>query len=62
MHVQGMAKINVCAQNVCTTIDVAISSKLKESMLISCDDLHKLHVIAADFPNTVLAIKKQSRS
>ena len=38
------------------TLQVAVSSKLKETMLISCDDLHKLRVIPADFPNTVLAV------
>ena len=39
------------------TLPVAVSSELKETMLISCDDLRKLRVIPADFPNTVLTVK-----
>ena len=37
---------------------MAVSSELKENMLISCDDLRKLRVIPADFPNTVLAVNQ----
>ena len=55
MHVEGMANIRVCANNIQATLNVAISSELRENMLISCDDLRKLRVIPADFPNTVLA-------
>ena len=54
MHVEGMANICVCANNIQATLQVAVSSKLKETMLISCDDLRKLRVIPADFPNAVL--------
>ena len=54
---EGMAKIHICAQDVQATLNVAVSSELKESMLISCDDLCKLRVIPADFPNTVLVVK-----
>ena len=56
MHVEGMANIRVCANNIQATLNVAISSELRENMLISCDDLRKLRVIPADFPNTVLAV------
>ena len=45
MHVEGMANIRVCANNIQATLRVAVSSELKETMLISCDDLRKLHVI-----------------
>ena len=45
MHVKGMAKINVCMQNISATLNVADSSNLNESMLISCDDFHKLRII-----------------
>ena len=51
MHVEGMANIHVCANNIQATLQVAVSSELKETMLISCDDLWKLRVIPADFPN-----------
>ena len=47
---EGMANIHVCKQNVQATLQVAVRSELKETMLISCDDLHKLHVIPADLP------------
>ena len=57
MHVEGMVKINVCVQDVQATLNVAVSSEFKESMLINCDDLRKLHIIPAYFPNTVLAVK-----
>ena len=30
---------------------------MKETMLISCDDLRKLCVIPADFPNAVLSVR-----
>ena len=49
MHVEGMPKTNLCAQSILTTLNVAVSSDLKESMLISCDDLCKHRVIPADF-------------
>ena len=48
MHVEGMA--NIHANNIQATLQVAVSSELKETMLISCDDLCKLRVIPADFP------------
>ena len=51
-----MVNICVCAQNVQAT-QVAMSSELKETMLISCDNQHKLRVILADFPNALLSIK-----
>ena len=54
MHVEGMANIRVCANNIQATLQVAVSSELKETMLISCDDVHKLRVIPADFPNAIL--------
>ena len=60
MHVEGMANIRVCANNIKATLQVAVSSELKETMLISCDDLHKLRVIPADFPNTVLIVKSSN--
>ena len=50
MHVEGMANIHLCANNIQATLQVAVSSELKETMLISCDDLCKLRVIPADFP------------
>ena len=56
MHVEGMANIRVCANNIQATLRVAVSSELKETMLISCDDLRKLRVIPADFPNAVLLV------
>ena len=58
MHVEGMANIRVCANNIQATLQVAVSSELKETMLISCDDLRKLRVIPTDFPNTVLTVKQ----
>ena len=58
MHVQGMANIRVCTNNIQATQKVAVSSELKETMLISCDDLSKLRLIPADFPNTVLSIRQ----
>ena len=58
MHVEGMANIRVCANNIQATLQVAVSSELKETMLISCDDLRKLCVIPADFPNVVLTVKQ----
>ena len=58
MHVEGMANIHVCANNIQATLKVAVSSELKETMLISCDNLRKLHVIPADFPNAVLSVKQ----
>ena len=57
MHVEDMANIRVCANNIQATLPVAVSSELKETMLISCDDLRKLRVIPADFPNAVLTVK-----
>ena len=60
MHVEGMANIRVCANNIQATLRVAVSSELKENMLISCDDLRKLRVIPADFPNAVLAVQPVS--
>ena len=56
MHVEGMANIRVCANNIQATLNVAVSSELKEAMLISCDDLRKLRVIPVDFPKAVLAV------
>ena len=50
MHVEGLAKVNVCVQNVCAALNVAVSSDLKESLLIRCGNLCKLHFIPADFP------------
>ena len=38
-----------------------MSSELKENMLISCDDLRKLRVIPADFPNAVLAVQQSNK-
>ena len=61
MHVEGMANIRVCANNIQATLRVAVSSELKENMLISCDDLRKLSVIPADFPNTVLAVNQTNQ-
>ena len=61
MHVQGMANIRVCANNIQATLHVAVSSKLKETMLISCDNLRKLRVIPADFPNAVLTVKSPTQ-
>ena len=61
MHVEGMANIHVCANNIQATLKVAVSSELKETMLISCDDLCKLHVIQADFPNAVLTVKQPNQ-
>ena len=58
MHVEGMANIRVCANNIQATLKVAVSSELKETLLISCDNLRKLHVIPADFPNAVLSVKQ----
>ena len=58
MHVEGMANIRVCANNIQATLKVAVSSELKETMLISCDNLRKLRVIPADFPNAVLLVKQ----
>ena len=58
MHVEGMANNRVCANSIQATLKVAVSSELKETMLISCDDLRKLRVIPADFPNAVLSIKQ----
>ena len=57
MHVEGMANIRVCANNIQTTLQVAVSSKLKETMLFSYDDLRKLCVIPADIPKAVLSVK-----
>ena len=57
MHVEGMVNIRVCANNIQATLQVAVSSELKETMLISCDDLRKLRVIPADFPNAILTMK-----
>ena len=57
-----MANIRVCANNIQATLNVAISSELRENMLISCDDLRKLRVIPADFPNTVLAVTQPDKT
>ena len=61
MHVEGMANICVCANNIQATLQVAVSSELKETMLISCDDLRKLRIIPADFPNAALTVKSPTR-
>ena len=61
MHVEGMANIRVCANNIQATLRVAVSSELKETMLISCDDLRKLRVIPADFPNAVLSVGQANK-
>ena len=61
MHVEGMANIRVCANNIQATLRVAVSSELKENMLISCDDSRKLRVIPANFPNTVLAVNQTNK-
>ena len=61
MHVEEMAHIRVCANNIQATLRVAVSSELKENMLISCDDLRKLRVIPADFPNAVLAVQQPNK-
>ena len=50
MEVEGMARINVCAHDIQATLDVAISSDLKENMLIS---KHKHCIIPQDFHNSV---------
>ena len=60
MHVEGMANIRVCANNIQATLQVAVSSELKETMLISCNDLRKLRVIPAEFPNAVLTVKSSN--
>ena len=62
MHIEGMANIRVCANKIQATLQVAVSSKLKEAMLISCDDLRKLRVIPADFPknNQLSALSRSS--
>ena len=61
MHVEGMANIRVCANNIQATLQVAVSIELKETILISCDDLCKLRVIPADFPNAVLTVKTSNQ-
>ena len=61
MHVGGMANIHMCANNIQATLQVAVSSELKEKMLISCDDLRKLCVIPVDFPNAVLTLKTKNQ-
>ena len=61
MHDKGMANIRVCANNIQAILQVAVSSELKETMLISCDDLRKLSVIPADFSNAVLTVKTNSQ-
>ena len=61
MHVEGVANIRVCANNIQATLRVAVSSELKENMLISCDDLRTLRVIPADFPNAVLAVHQPNK-
>ena len=61
MHVEGMANIRVCVNNIQATFQVAVSSELKETMLISCDDLRKVRVIPADFPNAVLTVKSSNK-
>ena len=61
MHVEGMANIRVCANNIQATLRVAVSSELKENMLISCDDLRRLRVIPADFPNAVLSVGQSNK-
>ena len=61
MHVEGMANIQVCANNIQATLQVAVSSELKETMFISCDDLRKLRVIPADFPNAVLTVRSTNQ-
>ena len=57
IHFEGMVNICVCGNNVQATLQVAVRSKLKETMLISCEDLRKLRVIPMDFPNAVLSVK-----
>lgn len=47
-------------QNVQATLDVAVSSNLKENMFIICDDLRTILVIPQDFPNTV-AVKQNKQ-
>ena len=42
MHVEGMANIHVCANNIQSTLQVAVSSELKEMMLISVVFLSRL--------------------
>ena len=61
MHVEGMVNIRVCANNIQATLRVAVSSELKENMLISCDNLRKLRVIPADFPNAVLSVGQSNK-
>ena len=61
MHVEGIADIRVCANNIQATLQVAVSSGLKETMLISCDDLRKLRVILADFMNAVLTVRSTNQ-
>ena len=47
----------VCSGRTRNIRRVAISSDLKEKMRFRCDDLSKLRIISAHFPNTVLAVK-----
>ena len=61
MHVEGMANIRVCANNIQATLRVAVSSELKENMIISCDDFRKLRIIPADFPNAVLSVGQSNK-
>ena len=61
MRVEEMANIRVCANNIQATLQVAVSSELKETMLISCDNLRKLRIIPADFPNAVLTVKLSNK-
>ena len=51
----------MCANNIQATLQVAVSSELKETMLISSDDLRKLRVIPADFPNAVHTVKTNNQ-
>ena len=61
MHVVGMANIRVCTNNIHATLQVAVSSELKETMPISCDNLRKLRVIPADLPNTAFTVKQPNQ-
>ena len=61
MHVEGMANIHLCANNIQATLQVAVSSELKETMLISCDYLRRLRILPADFPSAVLTVKTNNQ-
>ena len=62
MHIEGMANIYLpVGQQHPSNATSCCEQRAKRKMIISCEDLRKLRVIPADFPNTVFTVKAKNQ-